>query len=124
MACHLQLEKGMATERETGIASAQERRQWARLPIAVPMFVRGRDQRDKPFVDFATALNISAGGALLVSKRGLKAGAELVLEIPVGVLPEALMPKLVRQIKARLLRAEPANGCFLVGVEFADPLPI
>lgn len=102
---------------------AAERRRWARLHIAVPMFVRGKDERGKPFVDFATALNISAGGALLVSKRFLKVGVDLALEIPVGVLPPSVASRLVKQIDSRLVRVEPVEQCFLLSVQFANPLP-
>ena len=39
-----------------------ERRAWVRLPLAIPVFVRSRDQNGKDFLEFATAVNISAGG--------------------------------------------------------------
>lgn len=87
------------------------------------MFVRGTDRNGKPFVDFATALNISAGGALLVLKRRLHAEAQVALEIPVGLLPQTLVAKPVQHIQARPLRVEPAENCFMVGVQFADSLP-
>ena len=54
------------------------------------MFVRGTDQHGKSFVDFATALNISAGGALLVLNRRLQPETQVSLEIPVGLLPQTL----------------------------------
>jgi hypothetical protein len=87
------------------------------------MFVRGTDQHGKPFVDFATALNISAGGALLVLKRRLQTEVQVSLEIPVGLLPQTLVTKVVQQIQARTLRVEPAEKAFVVGVQFVNPLP-
>jgi len=42
-----------------------ERRSWPRLPLAIPVFVRSRDEKGKEFLEFATALNVSAGGALI-----------------------------------------------------------
>ena len=106
-----------------GICSAvSERRQSARLTVAIPMFVRGTDQQGKPFVDFGTALNISAGGALLVLKRCLQREEHISLEIPVGLLPESLRSKSVQQIQAQTLRVEPAERSFVVGVQFANPL--
>lgn len=87
------------------------------------MFVRGIDQRGKSFVDFATALNISAGGALLVLNRHLLPETQVALEIPVGLLPQTLATKPVQQIQARLVRVEAAERSFMIGVEFAAPLP-
>ena len=46
-----------------------ERRKWTRLPLAIPVFVRSRDEKGKEFLEFATALNISAGGALVAVRR-------------------------------------------------------
>jgi hypothetical protein len=113
----------MSGEREGMLAAISERRRSTRLTVAIPMFVRGTDQHGKFFVDFATALNISAGGALLVLKRRLQPDAQISLEIPVGLLPQKLVTKLVQQIKARTLRIEPAERSFVVGVQFVNPLP-
>ena len=41
-----------------------DRRQWERLPLAIPVFVRGIEPSGKQFIEFATALDISVGGAL------------------------------------------------------------
>jgi len=87
------------------------------------MFVRGIDPLGKPFVDFATALNISAGGALLVLKQRLQPKVPVSLEIPVGLLPQTLMPKVVQQIQARTLWIAAAEKSFMVGVQFVNPLP-
>jgi hypothetical protein len=115
---------GMQTGMQKGtLAAVAERRQSTRLTVAIPMFVRGTDQHGNPFVDFATALNISAGGALLVLKRRLQPDAQVSLEIPVGFLPQTLVTKLVQQIQARTLRSEPAEKSFVVGVRFDNPLP-
>jgi hypothetical protein len=42
-----------------------ERRKWPRLPLAIPIFVRSREDNGKETLEFATALNVSAGGALV-----------------------------------------------------------
>ena len=47
-----------------GVRAGTERRKWARLPLAIPVFVRSRDRKGKEFLEFATALNVSAGGML------------------------------------------------------------
>ena len=113
----------MPGEQEPVSAAVSERRRSARLPVAIPMFVRGKDQHGQPFVDFATALNISAGGASLVLKRYLQPDSQVSLEIPVGLLPQSLVNKLVQQIQALTLRVAPAEKSFVVGVQFVNPLP-
>ena len=111
------------SEQEGTVPALEERRRSSRLTVAIPMFVRGTDQDGKHFVDFATALNISAGGALLVLKRRLQPEEQVFLEIPVGLLPQTLVTKVVQQIQARTLRVEPAERSFVVGVQFVNPLP-
>jgi c-di-GMP-binding flagellar brake protein YcgR len=110
------------SEQEGIVAAVVERRRRPRLKVAIPMFVRGTDQHGKPFVDFATVLNISAGGALLVLKRRLQTEAQASLEIPVGLIPQILLTKLVQQIQVRTVRVEPAENSFVVGVQFVNPL--
>ena len=46
----------------------QRRRKWDRLPISIPFFMRGNKESGEEFLEFATALNFSAGGALLASR--------------------------------------------------------
>jgi hypothetical protein len=48
---------------------------------------------------------------------------QVSLEIPVGLLPQTLVTKVVQQIQARTLRVEPAEKAFVVGVQFVNPLP-
>src|SRR5256885_9174410 len=57
-----------------------ERRKWPRLALAIPVFVRSRDEKGKEFLEFATALNVSAGGALVAVRRALPAAAQVLLE--------------------------------------------
>lgn len=66
----------------TSQKSASERRRWERLPLAIPVFVRGLDPNGKQFIEFATALDISVGGALLAIQRHLPKGSKIMLELP------------------------------------------
>ena len=98
---------------------AIERRRFERIPLAIPVFVRGQDPEGKDFLEFATALNISAGGALLATRRNLPKLATISLEIPSAPLPRvALLPKIVRRLKARLVRSTLLDGCHLMAVRF------
>jgi c-di-GMP-binding flagellar brake protein YcgR len=100
-----------------------ERRKWPRLPLAIPIFVRSRDDKGKEFLEFATALNVSAGGMLLMLRRGLPAAAEVQLEIPSAPLAGlAALPKTSRNLRAKALRSTQTDGCHLLGLKFARPL--
>jgi hypothetical protein len=106
-----------------GAKSGNERRKWARLPLAIPVFVRSRDGKGKEFLEFATALNVSAGGMLVAIRRVLPAIAQIRLEIPSApVAALALLPRAARTLRARALRTTPAEGYYLLGLKFARPL--
>jgi hypothetical protein len=100
-----------------------ERRKWARLPLAIPVFVRSRDGKGKEFLEFATALNVSAGGMLVAMRRVLPAIAQIRLEIPSApVASLALLPRAARTLRAKALRTTPAEGYYLLGLKFSRPL--
>ena len=106
-----------------GARAGSERRKWSRLPLAIPVFVRGRDGKGKEFLEFATALNVSAGGMLVAIRRVLPAIAQIRLEIPSApVAALALLPKAARTLRAKTLRSTPAEGYYLLGLKFARPL--
>jgi c-di-GMP-binding flagellar brake protein YcgR len=103
--------------------SAGERRQWPRLPLAIPVFVRSRADLDKEFLEFATALNVSAGGMLLAVRRGLPFSTRVSLEIPSApVAALAALPRVARHLRARVMRMEHAEGFHLLGLKFSRPL--
>ena len=100
-----------------------ERRQHERVPLAVPVFVRARDSEGKEFLEFATALNISAGGALLATRRYLPRLTTIALEIPSAPLPRIKnLPRAVRRLRARLVRVTVVDGYQLWGLRFSSPL--
>jgi c-di-GMP-binding flagellar brake protein YcgR len=102
---------------------ASERRKWARLPLAIPVFVRSRDPKGKEFLEFATALNVSAGGMLVAVRRTLPANSQIQLEIPSApVASLALLPPVSRTLRAKTLRTTPEEGYYLLGLKFSRPL--
>jgi hypothetical protein len=103
-------------------ASTSERRRWNRLPIAIPFFVRGPDSPEGRYLEFATALNVSAGGVLLVTRRYLDAGTQITLEVPVSLAAKAQLPHPVSSLQATVLRTVRTPSHFLTGVQFAVPL--
>jgi hypothetical protein len=102
---------------------AAERRQWPRLPLAIPVFVRSQTEADKEFLEFATALNVSAGGMLVAVRRSIPSSAQVLLEIPSAPLAAlAALPRVARSLRARVLRMQHGEGYNLVGLKFSRPL--
>ena len=99
-----------------------ERRNWERLPISIPFFVRGNKQEGESFLEFATALNLSAGGLLLATRRYLDPGTHVDLEVPVALMNKAQLPRSVSLLHATVLRCTPDRQYFLVGLQFEEPL--
>ena len=103
--------------------STGERRKWPRLPLAIPVFVRSRDDKGKEFLEFATALNVSAGGMLVATRRVIPDVAQIRLEIPSApVAALAQSSQVSRTLRAKALRTTPAEGYYLLGLKFARPL--
>ncbi len=101
----------------------KERRKWPRLPLAIPVFVRSRDEAGKELLEFATALNVSAGGALVALRRSLPLSSQVLLEIPCAPLVSTSpLPKASRILRARALRITHADSYNLIGMKFSRPL--
>jgi hypothetical protein len=99
-----------------------DRRQWERLPLAIPVFVRGIEPNGKQFIEFATALDISVGGALLAIQRHLPQGSKIMLEIPTNPVPRSRDSKQNQNFKAKLVRVSKGDDCHLLGLKFHRPL--
>lgn len=100
-----------------------ERRQWPRLPLAIPVFVRSQSEAEKEFLEFATALNVSAGGMLVAVRRSIASSAQVSLEIPSAPLAAlADLPAVTRNLRAKVLRTQHGEGFNLVGLKFSRPL--
>lgn len=99
-----------------------EHREWPRLPLAIPLFVRSQDRHGKTFLEFATALNISASGALVAVRRAHRVAMKVLLEIPSVPVATVPVPKSSRNLRATIVRIAYANGHYLLGVKFSQPL--
>ena len=102
--------------------SVAERRDWDRLPISIPFFLRGKKYTGEEFLEFATALNLSAGGVLLAAKRYLDPGTQISLEVPIALVNKAQLPHSVSLLYATVLRCTPDRQYFLLGLQFEEPL--
>jgi len=102
-----------------------ERRVWQRLPLAIPVFVHGINEKGQKFVEFATAMNISAGGAQLAIRRYLPPTAKISLEIPCSVGPYKKVTTQVRSnLPAKIINktTSEAGPLHLLGLKFSKPL--
>jgi hypothetical protein len=100
-----------------------ERRKWHRLPLALPVFLRSVDGTGKESLEFATGLNVSAGGMLVASRRPLPLTGRALLEIPVApfALPSSAS-KVSRKLQARIVRVVHGEDFHLIGIRFQRPL--
>jgi PilZ domain len=99
------------------------RRRWNRLPLAIPVFVRGVDEWGHGFVEFTTAFNINPGGMLLATPKSLPSEGSLNLEIAYAMPnqpPHGV--QFARYLRARVVYMDNAEGFQLYGLEFASPL--
>jgi len=102
---------------------SKERRKWARLQLAIPVFVRSRDENGKDSLEFATAVNICEGGALVVVRRSLPVAALVSLEIPSAPLgPAGGLPRSSRAMRAKAVWISHLDGYHLLGLKFARQL--
>jgi c-di-GMP-binding flagellar brake protein YcgR len=94
-----------------------------RLPLAIPVFVRSRDHNSNEILEFATILNVSAGGMLVAVRKVPRLSSEIRLEIPSApVSGPPTMTKASRGLRARVLRSTPKEGYTLLGLKFSHPL--
>ncbi len=101
----------------------REKRKWHRLPLALPVFLRSVGSDGKESLEFATGLNVSAGGILVATRRALPIAMQALLEIPVApfTLP-AKAPKTTRKLNAKIVRVVHGDDFHLIGMRFQRPL--
>jgi hypothetical protein len=101
----------------------KEKRRWARLRLAIPVFIRAQNADGREALEFATAINVSAGGALLVVRRSLSKEVWVTLEIPSApVAPVQGMPAACRTMRAKAVWVKHLDDYHLLGLKFAQPL--
>lgn len=96
-------------------------RRWQRLPIAFPVFVHSTDGSGRSVLEFGTAMNVSAGGALIAVKR-VPSDKNVVLEMPVPPGFVAHSPVSHRMIEGRIVRSQSGPAHTYLGLEFKKPL--
>lgn len=100
-----------------------ERRKWPRLPLAIPLFVRARGENEKDVLEFASAVNVCAGGALVAARRSLPLFSQVSIEIPTAPFASSpALPQAVRMLPAQVVRVTHGEGHHLMGLKFARSL--
>jgi len=101
--------------------SGSNGRKWDRLTLNIPVFVRGLDEFGRPFVDAGSAINISAGGALIAVERSLAQGETITIEIP--ALLDGRNSRITgSKLSAVTVRIERTPDGHQIGVTFSEPL--
>jgi hypothetical protein len=103
--------------------AAKERRKWERLPLPVPLFIRTADEHGGESLEFATAWNVSAGGALVALRRCPRLWLQVSVEIPGNPsVPDPVGRRLVRTLKAKIVRIDHTATGHLAALKFLRPL--
>jgi len=100
-----------------------ERRRSERLQLQIPIFLRGLDSAGAQFLELTKTLDISATGALVLSRRTLRPDQLLRITIPVTTEQvSGLIPAETPPIQLRVIRSVPAGDAHLIGARFLTPL--
>jgi PilZ domain len=100
-----------------------ERRRSARLQLQIPVFLRGLDSAGTEFLELTKTVDISATGALVLSRRTFHPDQHLRITIPVSSEQvSGLVPAETPPIQLRVMRSVPAGDTHLIGIEFLAPL--
>jgi hypothetical protein len=85
------------------------------------VFVHGTDVNGRSVLEFGTAINVSAGGALIAVKR-VPVERDITIEMPVPPGFVANSPMSHRTIKSRIVRSQIGPSHTYLGLEFKKPL--
>ncbi len=98
-----------------------ERRRERRVPVQLPILVRGTDHAGQKFEERTSSVNLCRGGAAFATRYVLGLGDRLQINIPVA--PSAGEPDKEFATQGRVVHIVPgANEReLIVGVEFTGP---
>jgi c-di-GMP-binding flagellar brake protein YcgR len=100
---------------------ALERRRERRVPVHLPIVVRGTDRAGLPFEEHTSSENLCRGGVAFATRYPLDLGVHLELHIPVASAAAADEKEFSTQ--GRIVHVKPARSAqeSIVGVEFTGP---
>lgn len=105
------------------MTNRHERRKWERIPLPVPLFVRGKDSNGEVFSDLTVAQNVGGGGLVFASDRSLAPSAKLTLQVPsVPWLSKLRYIGNRRRLRGRIVRVTCKKDTNLYAFQFSRPL--
>jgi hypothetical protein len=98
-----------------------ERRRERRVPVQLPILVRGTDSAGQTFEEQTSSVNLCRGGAAFATKYPLELGCRLDISIPVSPTSDESEAEFSTQ--GRIVHVAPGNSAreLIVGVEFTGP---
>jgi hypothetical protein len=102
-----------------------DRRAHYRLPIRVPIFLKGIDKNGNAYLELTHTVNVSATGACFLSKRSLEITADLLVSIPAPVdINSNISEDYDFKFPAKIVRIDNglANPNKRISVQFTRPL--
>ena len=100
---------------------ALERRRERRVPVHLPMLVRGTDRAGLPFEERTSSENLCRGGAAFATRRSLDLGSQVEIRIPSLTGPANESSEFSTQGRIVHLKAGRDAQELIVGVEFTGP---
>ncbi len=100
---------------------ALERRRERRVPVHLPIVVRGTDRTGLSFEEHTSSENFCRGGAAFATRYPLDLGSQLEIKIP--VVPTAASEDTEFATQGRIVHVKPGRDEHetIVGVEFTGP---
>jgi hypothetical protein len=99
----------------------RERRRERRVPVHLPMLVRGIDRAGKRFEERTSSENLCRGGAAFATQYALILGSRLEISIPISPLAGEADAEF--STHGRIVHVAPGKSSreLIVGVEFTGP---
>jgi hypothetical protein len=98
-----------------------ERRRERRVPVKLPMMVRGTDRTGESFEERTSSENLCRGGAAFATRYAVDLGMKI--EISITATPSAADPDAEFSTHGRIVHLKPGSNKseMIVGVEFTGP---
>jgi len=102
-------------------AAALERRRERRVPVHLPLVVRGKDLHGSSFEERTSSENLCRGGAAFATRYPLDLGIQLEIEIPAPPNPSSGDTEF--STHGRIVHVKPGRDQHesIVGVQFTGP---
>jgi hypothetical protein len=98
-----------------------ERRRERRIPVHLPVLVRGTDSAGDHFEERTASENVCRGGVAFPTRHALELGARVEISIPVKVPGEDPAPEFSTQGRVVHVKVGRSAREQMIGVEFTGP---